>query len=525
MVVNWRQPLERPANATQLHNTQPSAALAEISPTDTSPDESDESVPPSEAPEPTSQGQATEPPASPITIGSADEENVGSRNNATEPSGDEEPAETIASMSEGDKTQEECMDATPTSPSTNAVTRTAEQREQMEGEQAEETESGTTDEVIALEVLGEANPEHAASSPYEPKETKWAQAATQSFQQTPTLLPPAGATAEMEKTGTKRPASIASLQETDERQALSVNARAGTSEDLKDEGGHPCGCLLSAGANTTNLPSGEAKRRNRWAPTSLAVSAAPPQGVDPESNSSNSPTSPAEQQNKVAAEAPAPQTAMQPKPQVPLAVKSKAAKPALNQPGRASTPEAIHSRLHAPPALATGLLSIAAARPPAAGVTNPQMPVTPTEDPSTHSPTKAAAHTTEIYIQETEEQSGSVNTDITHLAEQRAMQMVHRYQTLSVEVLGRAQTETEAMPAALPPVAPPVSSYANLPQEWPLARLSVQLRHIGVLLRVTLYRRLLSSAFAGSTFGICRVRSCEIFATTLITSAEKWPDA
>ena len=98
MVVNWRQPLERPANATQLHNTQPSAALAEISLTDTSPDESDEPVPPSEAPEPTSQGQATEPPASPITIGSADEENVGSRNNATEPSGDEEPAETIAQL-------------------------------------------------------------------------------------------------------------------------------------------------------------------------------------------------------------------------------------------------------------------------------------------------------------------------------------------------------------------------------------------------------------------------------------------
>ena len=260
----WRQPLEHPANATQLHNTQPSAALAEISLTDTSPDESDETVPPSEAPEPTSQGQATEPP-SPITIGSTDEENVGSRNNATEPSSDEEPAETIASMSEGDKTQEECVDATPTSPSTNAVTRAAEQREQMEGEQAEETESGTTDEVIDLEVLGEANPEHAASSPYEPKETKWAQAATQSFQQTPTLLPPAGATAEMEKTGTKRPASIASLQETDERQALSVNARAGTSEDLKDEGGHPCGCppLLPAkqvGPNLTGSLSGSSAR-------------------------------------------------------------------------------------------------------------------------------------------------------------------------------------------------------------------------------------------------------------------------
>ena len=37
----------------------------------------------------------------------------------------------------------------------------------------------------------------------------------------------------------------------------------------------------------------------------------------------------------------------------------------------------------------------------------------------------------------------------------------------------------------LPPAVPPVSLYANLPQEWPLARLSVQVRHISVLLRVT----------------------------------------
>ena len=175
----------------------------------------------------------------------------------------------------------------------------------------------------------------------------------------------------------------------------------------------------------------------------------------------------------------------------------------MNQQGRASEQgliEAIHSRLHTSPAPATGLLSIAAARPPAVGATNPQMPVTPTEDPSTHSPTKAAAHTKEIYLQETEEQSGSVNTDITHLAEQRAMQMVHRYQTLSVEMLARASAETAAVPAALPPVAPPVSLYANLPQEWPLARLSVQLRHIGVLLRVTLYRRVAELSFRGVDF-------------------------
>ena len=56
------------------------------------------------------------------------------------------------------------------------------------------------------------------------------------------------------------------------------------------------------------------------------------------------------------------------------------------------------------------------------------------------------------------------------------------------------------MPPALPLVSPPVSLYANLPQEWPLARLSVQLRRIGVLLRVTLYRRLAELSFRGVDF-------------------------
>ena len=115
-------------------------------------------------------------------------------------------------MSEGDKTQKGFMEATPTSPSTNAATRAAAQKKQMEGEQAEETESGTTDEVIDLEVLGEAVPEQAAGSLNETKVTELAGATSQSLQQTPALPPPAGATAEIEKTGTKRPASIASCR-------------------------------------------------------------------------------------------------------------------------------------------------------------------------------------------------------------------------------------------------------------------------------------------------------------------------
>ena len=147
-------------------------------------------------------------------------------------------------------------------------------------------------------------------------------------------------------------------------------------------------------------------------------------------------------ENQGAAEAPTPQAASQPRPQGPLAVKSKAAKPAMDQQRRG--PEqglinAIYSRLHTPPAPATGLLSI-----------NPQMPAAPADDPSTHTPTKAAAPTKEIYLEEAEEQSGSVDTEITQLAEQRAMQMVHRYQTLSVEMIARASAETAERLEALP---------------------------------------------------------------------------
>ena len=77
---------------------------------------------------------------------------------------------------------------------------------------------------------------------------------------------------------------------------------------------------------------------------------------------------------------------------------------------------------------------------------------------------------------------------------------MHRYQTLSVKASENAGAQSAKAPGVLPPVAPPVSLYANLPQEWPLARLSVQLRHIGVLLTVTLYRRLAEFSFRGVDF-------------------------
>ena len=62
-------------------------------------------MPPSEVPEPASQGQATESPTSPITIGSAEEEQVGSQNDATESPEEATPAATIASTGEGEEAQ------------------------------------------------------------------------------------------------------------------------------------------------------------------------------------------------------------------------------------------------------------------------------------------------------------------------------------------------------------------------------------------------------------------------------------
>ena len=109
------------------------------------------------------------------------------------------------------------------------------------------------------------------------------------------------------------------------------------------------------------------------------VSAAPPQGVDPAARSDDSPaspTSPAHPASKGAVETPAPQTNARPKLQGPLAVKSKAAKPAAVSQERAPEQGLIHalqSRLRTPPTPASGLLSIAAARPPATGAANPQV--------------------------------------------------------------------------------------------------------------------------------------------------------
>ena len=60
--------------------------------------------------------------------------------------------------------------------------------------------------------------------------------------------------------------------------------------------------------------------------------------------------------------------------------------------------------------------------------------------------------------------------------------------------------QAEAALPAQPPVPPPTSLHVNLPSEWPLARISVWMRRVSVLLRVTLYRRQAKLSFRGVDF-------------------------
>ena len=60
-----------------------------------------------------------------------------------------------------------------------------------------------------------------------------------------------------------------------------------------------------------------------------------------------------------------------------------------------------------------------------------------------------------------------------------------------------------------------------LPQEWPLARLSAQLRHVGVLLRVTLYRRLAELSFRGALSISCHVKLCGRYDETSMSFVEQ----
>ena len=128
----------------------------------------------------------------------------------------------------------------------------------------------------------------------------------------------------------------------------------------------------------------------------------------------------------------------------------------------------------------------------------------------------------EIALGEEGDHAGLAEADLTEQSEQRAMQELYRFQKHSMPTTqtegvesASVQTQPTAAKAAQaaqraqaaqaveldqPPLAPPVALYANLPIEWPLARISVYTRHISVLQRVTLSRRLAESSFRGVDF-------------------------
>ena len=158
----------------------------------------------------------------------------------------------------------------------------------------------------------------------------------------------------------------------------------------------------------------------------------------------------------------------------------------------------------------TGLANLAETPAPTLIKADPHLP----DDGAQAGPAaKQTSPVAEVTLGEDSEQAGSAEADLRVQSEQRAMQELLRFQKLSMQALQAANaakpTETptsaegETASPSQPPSAPPVSLYANLPSEWPLARISVSMRHISVLLRVTLYRRLAERLGASSTGDWC----------------------
>ena len=163
----------------------------------------------------------------------------------------------------------------------------------------------------------------------------------------------------------------------------------------------------------------------------------------------------------------------------------------------------------------TGLVSLAETPVPMGIKEDPH---SPDEDPRKEGADKQISPI-EIALGEEGDHAGLAEADLTVQSEQRAMQELYRFQKHSMPTTqtegvesASVQTQPTAAKAAQaaqdqaaqaveldqPPLAPPVALYANLPTEWPLARISVYTRHISVLLRVTLNRRLAELSFRGS---------------------------
>ena len=131
-------------------------------------------------------------------------------------------------------------------------------------------------------------------------------------------------------------------------------------------------------------------------------------------------------------------------PQKPSAVKSKAVKPRSVQ--RASQPlssipeqrpvqvPTLQTQVH------TGLVNLAVARMKDEVVADPAMPDPTAGGDCSDNPESREEQTAEIYIQEEQEQAGTMHTDLALQSEQRAMQELHRLQKLSLQAMNQPDT-------------------------------------------------------------------------------------
>ena len=120
-------------------------------------------------------------------------------------------------------------------------------------------------------------------------------------------------------------------------------------------------------------------------------------------------------------------------------------------------------------------------------------PASPSEQPE-----EARKHPqamTEIDLdndQKNVERGSTAATDIQLEAEQRAMQALHALQ-LAFDTAADADTKGIALPS--------LQLYSDLPREWPMARLCVSNKQVNRLVRTFLWRRVAESALHGTPFG------------------------
>ena len=191
----------------------------------------------------------------------------------------------------------------------------------------------------------------------------------------------------------KRPASLAFLHDEGQRRAPPSSSATPFSK-VESEGGHPRGCpsVSPTGDEDVDVPAGKAQRKSRWAAHVPSVTTLPPQGVDRTSDFLQPYQSDGANKRDATrtsclppAAPPVSSTAARPKLQGPLAVKSKAVKPASAQSqvtAEQGLANAIQSRLQAPGVAGRSLVDLAADKPPVKATANPRMPSELAADPA-----------------------------------------------------------------------------------------------------------------------------------------------